>query len=145
MPSPQDYATRREAYAAWLTANAISPGIVLMDADVTIVTKDDGSRVIAYEGCDLTTDGHKQPDERGTGVATRRFETPLLVEPPDWWEPYEKPTRDDLLEVLGRVQSAAEQTPPGGDGVAGEYEFGWDAAMAAVKNALRESVTARSA
>lgn len=105
MPSPQDYATRREAYAAWLTANAIAPRIVLVDADVTIVTKDDGSRVIAYEGCDLDAEGRKQIDERGMRVATRRFETPLIVEPPDWWEPYEKPTRDQLLEGVKRVHS----------------------------------------
>lgn len=34
---------------------------------------------------------------------------PLQVEPPEWWQPYEKPTRDELLAALDRVEQLAER------------------------------------
>jgi hypothetical protein len=105
MPSPQDYTTRREAYCAWLTANHINPNDVLCDADVYIETGPDGTRHIAYEACHRDAEGRKQVDERGDGVALERRTTPLLVEPPDWWEPYRKPTRDELLAADERVRA----------------------------------------
>jgi hypothetical protein len=105
MPSREDYTTRREAYAAWLTANGIEPGHVLLDADVYIETAPDDTRHIVYEACHLNADGRRQVDERGNGVATVRRTTPLLVEPPDWWEPYRKPTREQLLEAVERIRA----------------------------------------
>jgi hypothetical protein len=96
---PQNYdGDRIDEMRAWLTANNIVPKTVTRDGDLTIKTKDDGSRVIAYESFALTDDGHVQVDERRKKAAVNRCESPLLVEPPAWWEPYENPTRDDLLE-----------------------------------------------
>jgi len=105
MPSRKQHSERREAYCAWLTANHIDPGDVLLDSDVYLETTGDGTRVIVYEGCAKDAQGRKQVDERGTGVALERRTTPLLVDPPDWWEPYRKPTRDQLLDVLAKVQA----------------------------------------
>jgi hypothetical protein len=109
------YGERREALCAWLTANGINPNHVPRDADLTIRTLPDRTRVLAYEAFDLTPDGHRQVDERGDKAAIKRVTTPLLVEPPDWWEPYAKPTRDDLLAVVERVEQLAERWKHVGD------------------------------
>lgn len=137
--------SHHEAVCEWLTANGISPKQIPRHGDLTIQTNNDGTRVIAYEAFVLTEDGRLQVDERNERPLVEKRTTPLVVEPPERWEPYEKPTRDHLMTVLDGVQKATEQTAPGGDGVAGEYEFGWDAAMAAVKKALREGGWAASA
>jgi hypothetical protein len=108
MPSPQDYTDRRQAYAAWLEANGINPSHVLQDADITIIEGPDG-RMLRCEVCDLTPDGHRQVDERGERVATKTVTVPLAVEPPGWWEPYEKPTRDQLLAAIGKSLPALRQ------------------------------------
>lgn len=139
MPSPQHYSERREAYCAWLTANNINPSHVLRDADVYIETDTDGTQRIVYEGCQLDSEGRKQLNERGDGVAIEPRTTPLLVEPPSWWEPYRKPTRDQLLSVLDRVRTLADDGPPAGTGIGGEWEGGWESAMEAVKNVLNAS------
>lgn len=113
MPSRKDYSERREAYCAWLTANRIAPGDVLLDSDVYLDTTDDGTRVIVYEGCTRDAQGRKHVNERGDGVALERRTTPLLVDPPDWWEPYRKPTRDQLLDVLAKVRALHQPQPDG--------------------------------
>jgi hypothetical protein len=115
MPHLQDYTTRREACIAWLTANGIEVNTIPRDADLYIDSSPDGTRHIHYEAFHLTSDGQRQLDERGENVALERRTTPLLVDPPDWWEPYRKPTRDDLLAVLGRVQQLAERWKHTGD------------------------------
>lgn len=109
MPNHEHATNRREAYAAWLTANNINPNLVPLDADVYLDTAPDGTRHIVYEAFHLTPDGHRQVNERGDGVAIERRTTPLLVEPPDWWEPYRKPTREQLLNVLERVKALADE------------------------------------
>ena len=109
MPSPQDATTRRDEYCAWLTANGIEPAHIPIDADITITTARDGTRSIVYEEFHLTTDGHRQIDERLQRAAIRKTSTPLIAEPPDWWQPYEKPTRDQLLAILKRVQALADE------------------------------------
>lgn len=106
---------RREALCAWLTANGINPNNVPTDADLTITTADDGTRVIAYEEFDRDADGNRQIDERGTGVARRKCSTLLVVEPPDWWEPYVKPTRDQLLDATDRVRTLHRRNEHTGD------------------------------
>lgn len=88
---------RRQELAAWLEANGITPRDVLMGADMTIEDGPDG-RVIRCEVCDLDADGRRQLDDTGTGVATKFVTTPLVKEPPEWWEPRVKPTREQLLE-----------------------------------------------
>ncbi|MFJ6069100.1 hypothetical protein ACIQHU_39425 [Streptomyces tendae] len=104
MPSRKDYSERRESYCAWLTANHIDPGDVLLDSDVYLDTASDGTRVIVYEACARDAQGRKHVNERGDGVAIERRTTPLLADPPDWWEPYRKPTRDQLLDAVARVR-----------------------------------------
>ena len=121
MPNREDATNRREAYAAWLTANNIDPGHVLLDADVYIEPGPDGTRHIVYEACHLDSEGRRQMDERGTGVAIERRNTPLLVDPPDWWEPYRKPTRDQLLEAVDRIR-ALHQPQPDGSGFPGSRQ-----------------------
>ena len=109
MPSEQQYSNRRDAYRAWLTANDIDPGHVPLDADVYLDTDPDGARHIVYEVFHLDSEGRKQVNERGDGAATERRTTPLLVDPPDWWQPYRKPTRDQLLNVLQDVKQLADE------------------------------------
>lgn len=107
--------SRREAVCAWLTANGINPNHVPNDADMAIRTIDDESRVIAYEAFVVSEDGHPQADQSGTGVARVARTVPLLVDPPEWWEPYEKPTRDQLLAVVGRVHALHRRNEHTGD------------------------------
>lgn len=140
MPSLQDYTSRREDYCAWLTANGINPNDLLLDADVYIETGPDGTRRIAYEACHRDSEGRKQVNERGDGVALELRKTPLLVEPPDWWEPYRKPTRDQLLDAVHLVRAVVDAGPPSELAVHGEWEGGWDSAMEAVKKALDSKV-----
>jgi hypothetical protein len=95
--------SRREALCTWLTANGINPNDVPQDGDLTIRTVD-GTRLIAYEAVVYDENGRRELDERGDRLALKRCTMPLVVEPPDWWEPYEKPTRDDLLAATNRVR-----------------------------------------
>ncbi|MFE0207044.1 hypothetical protein [Streptomyces sp. NPDC058985] len=113
MPSPKQHSERREAYCAWLTANQIDPADVLLNADVYLDTAEDGTRVIVYEACARDSEGRKQVDERGDGVALERRTVRLLVDPPGWWEPYRKPTRDQLLEVVDKVRALHKPQPDG--------------------------------
>lgn len=105
---------RRVALCAWLTANGINPRDVPQDADITI-DKGPSGRFLRCEAYDRTPDGHLQADERGDHVALTVISLPLKVEPPDWWQPHVKPTRDDLLATLARVQQLAERWKHTGD------------------------------
>lgn len=93
---------RREALCAWLTANNINPNSVPLDSDLYIEDTPEGRR-IHHDLYLLDDQGHKFLDVRGNMAARERASTPLLVEPPDWWEPYIKPSRDELLDAVGRV------------------------------------------
>lgn len=97
---------RREALCQWLTANGINPSDVPIDADLTITTEPDGTRLIRYEAFVLDADGHRIVDERGQDVAIETRTTRLNVEPPDWWKPYEKPTREQLAADLEQARTA---------------------------------------
>lgn len=136
MPSHTDYANRREAYCAWLTANHISPKDVLQNSDVYLDTAPDGSQVIIYEGCVLDSEGRRQLDERVNRVATEQRTTPLLAAPPPWWEPYRKPTRDQLLAVVNDLRKLIDDGPPTDLAVQGEWENGYSSALEAVEAAL---------
>lgn len=99
--------SRRKELCDWLTANHIEPRDVPLRGDLTVDTVD-GQRVIRYEAFVLTDDGRQIEDPRWEGVggaAVERRSVPLLVEPPDWWEPYEKPTRPTLLAAVERVRA----------------------------------------
>ncbi len=107
---PED---RRKALCAWLTANGINPNHVPRDADLYIEPAENGDlyngRYLHYEAFHLNASGHPHADERGLNAAIERRRTPLRVDPPDWWEPYRKPTRDQLLDVLDRVKALADE------------------------------------
>ncbi|WP_371099898.1 hypothetical protein [Streptomyces sp. PU_AKi4] len=105
MPNPQDYTDRREALCAWLRANGINPNEVPIHGNLYLEPGSDDTRNIVYEAFHLTEDGHRHVDERGLNAAIERRAVPLLVEPPDWWEPYRKPTREQLLEAVDRIRS----------------------------------------
>ncbi|MGW0948502.1 hypothetical protein ACWD4O_38930 [Streptomyces sp. NPDC002623] len=96
---------RQQAIRAWLIANGIVPNHIPVNADITIEAGPDQTRVIVYEAFDLDADGYKQLDELGTGAALNVLRTPLLVEPPEWWKPYVKPSRDTLLAATDRVRA----------------------------------------
>ncbi len=108
---------RMEAMATWLDALGLAPGSVPVWADMTIQDGPNG-RTLRCEVYDLTADGHKQVDERGKRVATTFVTVPLKVDPPSWWKPYVKPTRDDLLDVIDKLRKLGpdlehEATAPG--------------------------------
>jgi hypothetical protein len=95
---------RRKELCDWLTANRINPDTVPLHGDLTIHTVD-GQRVIHYEAFVRGENGRVMADERGENEAVERRTVPLLVEPPDWFEPYEKPTRAQLLAVVEQVRA----------------------------------------
>lgn len=130
MPSPQDHATRLDAYRAWLTANAIDPNTVPINGDITIVDNPDRTRSIVYEAFELDADGRKQLNERRDGAAIRTCSTALIVDPPTWWKPYEKPTRDQLLAFLDEIQKL---------GTAFEYEATAVGMAEPAREALRDA------
>jgi len=91
--------SRRATVCDWLTANGIDPNHVPLDSDLTIDDAEQGP-VLRYEAFALDEDGRRQLDERGEGPAREVRTTPLVVKPPKWWQPYEKPTRTQLTEAL---------------------------------------------
>jgi hypothetical protein len=96
---------RREALCAWLRTNGINPNEVPIHGDLYLEPGPDGTPHIVYEAFHLTADGHRHVDEHGKNPAVERRATPLLVDPPDWWEPYRKPTREQLLEAVDRIRA----------------------------------------
>lgn len=108
-PAARPAEDRREALCAWLRANSINPNEVPIHGDLYLEPGPDGNRHIVYEACHLDDQGRKQVDERDDRVAVERRTTPLLVDPPDWWEPYRKPTRDQLLEAVDRILALHQQ------------------------------------
>lgn len=106
MPVPTDW-TRRTALADWLTANGIDPHTVPIDGDLTIIDTDNG-RAIRVETF-VHENGAKVIDERGEAEAREIRTVPLAVEPPAWFEPYEKPTREQLLTAADRVRTLHRQ------------------------------------
>lgn len=95
---------RRKELCDWLTVNRIDPCDVPVHGDLTTDTVD-GQLVIRYEAMLRSPDGRLMLDDRGEDVAIERRVVPLLVEPPAWWEPYEKPTRPMLLAATARVRA----------------------------------------
>jgi len=93
---------RRVALCAWLTDNGINPSDVPQDAEITI-DKGPTGRFLRCEVYDRDSDGHLQAD--GDRVATMAVNVPLKVEPPEWWEPNVKPSRDDLLAAVERIHA----------------------------------------
>jgi hypothetical protein len=96
--------SRRTALADWLTTNGIDPHDVAADGDLTIIDTEQG-RVIRCEVFARSAEGAVQLDERGENIAVKMVTLPLKVEPPEWFEPYEKPTREQLLTAADRVRA----------------------------------------
>lgn len=102
MPVPTDW-TRRDALCDWLTANGITPNDVPIDGDLLIVDTDEG-RAIRVEAFARNDAGALVIDERGYREARVIRTVPLKTEPPAWFEPYEKPTREQILTAVERVR-----------------------------------------
>lgn len=124
---------RRVAIWAWLNANGIDPKDLPQDADITIQEGPDG-RVLRCETYDRTPDGHLQPDERNIGIALKVVTVPLKVEPPEWWEPYEKPTRADLL--AGEEPYTDDRTVP----TPGQWIWLWNRSTSAERLARAQLI-----
>jgi hypothetical protein len=130
---------RREALCEWLRANGVDPDSIPQDADLYLEPAPEGDpytgRYLHYEAFHLNSDGRRHVDERGHGAARERRRTPLLVDPPDWWEPYRKPTRDQLLEVVDKLRKLVDAGSPASmDGW--EWEAGYEDALRAVQSIL---------
>lgn len=129
---------RREAVCAWLTANNIQPDGVPIDTDLYIEPGPDGTPHIHYEAFHLDSTGHRHLDERGQDAAIETRTTPLLVDPPDWWKPHRKPTRDQLLENIQRekrelatlIEAAKDFTNMAAEAPASVFASGWLAGLA---------------
>jgi hypothetical protein len=93
----------REELCAWLTANGIDADEVPDDADMTIETDATGQRWIRTEIYATNANGKRFVNAYGTAAARLRTMTPLKAEPPAWWEPRKKPTRDQLQAQLRAV------------------------------------------
>jgi hypothetical protein len=96
---------RQQELCDWLAANGINPHAIPIDADLAINPGPDGGRVIHYEACVLGENEMPVLNERGTDVAVEKRTVPLVVEPPAWWEPFEKPTREQLTARAERVRA----------------------------------------
>lgn len=126
---------RQEATAAWLDANGIPARNVPLDADITIEDTPDG-RTLRCEVFHLTADGHRQVDEHGQRIAIVFVTVPLRTEPPEWWQPHVKPTRDDLLDTVDKLRALTAEDRPGAAPGEQERGAGWGEAMRAVRNIL---------
>jgi hypothetical protein len=100
--------SRRHALCEWLTAHGIEPNTVPVDGDLTIIDTDDG-RAIRVEITPRTEDGRLTRNDRGTDAVREIRTVPLVVEPPAWWRPYEKPTREQLLARADQVRALHRQ------------------------------------
>lgn len=95
--------SRRPVLAQWLFTNGFDPHDVPLDADLTIIDTEQG-RAIRCEVFFRNEEGAKVIDERGEREARQIITLPLKTEPPKWWTPYEKPTREQLLAAVERVR-----------------------------------------
>jgi hypothetical protein len=106
--------SRSDALCAWLTANGIEPNTVPVDADLTVVSTDDG-RILRCEVYVHTEDGRVILNDRGDDKAREIRTVPLVVDPPVWWTPYEKPTREQLLTAADRVRALHQRNENTGE------------------------------
>jgi len=110
----QPTGSRRVALCAWLTDNGINPRDVPQDADITIEESPTG-RILRCEVFDRSPDGHLQADAQGDRIAVKITTVPLKVDPPEWWEPYLKPTREQLLAAVERAHALHRRNENTGD------------------------------
>lgn len=83
---------RREAMAAWLTANGVDPNDVPLHADIT-VDDQNGRRVIRYEAFQRDGNGNILVADDGTSSAVEERTTPLTAAAPAELAVYVDPPR----------------------------------------------------
>lgn len=99
--------------ADWLRANGININHIPVDSDLTITTDVEGRRTVHYE--ELITDDDGRIISFGGETRTVPRSAPLTVEPPDWWQPHEKPTREQLAAAVERVRTLHVRNANTGD------------------------------
>jgi hypothetical protein len=102
---------RREDLCAWLRANGIDPDEVPLDADMTITTVDNDARWLRCEVFVTDANGRRMLNERRTDVARDTVTVPLRAEPPSWWQPHLRPSREQLLEAIAAVGKLHVRNP----------------------------------
>jgi hypothetical protein len=106
---------RREVLCDWLRANGINPDDVPLDADMTITTADNGARWLWCEVYARDATGHVVVNVQGDAATRTTVTVPLTTEPPDWWQPHVKPSREQLLEAIAAVHALHVRNPNCGD------------------------------
>lgn len=110
---------RRQLVCDWLTANGVDPNRVPLDADITI-SNYPTRQLLNVELYCLDVNGNKCLDERGQDAARERVSVPLLADPPAWWQPYRKPTREQLLTIVSAVNRLHRGVEHGGQVICAE-------------------------
>jgi hypothetical protein len=105
IPGFRHVTDRRADLCDWLRANGVDPNRVPTDSDLYIETDDNGHGTLHFEQYDTDAFGRPIPNERGDGAARRPADVPLASEPPEWWRPHSKPTREQLLQQLAATQA----------------------------------------
>jgi hypothetical protein len=105
----------REILCDWLRANGINPDEVPLDADLTIEADATGQRWIRCETYCTTNDGQRFVNAEGTDAARELVLAPLKTEPPTWWQPHTRPSREQLLEAIAAVHALHVRNPNCGD------------------------------
>lgn len=93
----------REELCAWLRDHGIDPHEVPENADLTIEVGA-GMRWIRCEIYSTNACGSRFMNLDNTDAAREFVIVPLKTEPPNWWQPHTKPSREALLEALGAVR-----------------------------------------
>lgn len=105
------WSERHAELCDWLRANNVDPNEVLRDGELFIDTADDGTRTLHADLYTLDDKGGRFYDYAQNEAAQHRLVVPLVAEPPVWWKPHRKPTREQLLDAVyavARVHRAAE-------------------------------------
>ncbi|MGW8988702.1 hypothetical protein ACWGRF_02005 [Streptomyces zhihengii] len=102
--APPEY---RTSIAEWLTALSLTIGDIPASSDLYITGTGD-ARTLHYEVCIRGTDGRFLLDLDGEPIAEQRT-TPVTVEPPQHWQPRQRPTREQLLAAVERARVIADE------------------------------------
>lgn len=120
-----EYRDRREELCAWLQANGIDYNEVPLDADMTIEADTTGQRWIRCEIYSTDVNGGRFYNIEGSDAARELVLTPLKTEPPHWWQPHTRPSREQLLETLGAVRQIHQPVEHCGKTICGHCSA-WD-------------------
>lgn len=101
---PPEY---RTAVADWLTALGLATRDIPADTDLYI-TGTGATRTLHYDVWVRGADGRFLLDLDGEPIAEPRT-TPVTVEPPQHWQPRQRPTREQLLAAVERARAIADE------------------------------------